>query len=638
MSNVVSKNLSIDKNNVEQYCDAKNITLNVVDYAWRKWLNGSTDGYVILKPDGKAVLYPTDTARPFKADSMISAGRSAGSCGVDLQFGGVKVHAESYTSVSEKEKSKNDITDSAITNSTRSTEIKWHVSGSNINTQHGEKIELTLYFQQYAMSANAASGATGIKSVSVSNASPFYGDSVTFTAVVHGSATWHGWYSDAACTNLVSSELTYTINPSSDVTLYANATSAAELYSCIAVAGDEVSNATVSEPVVEGGENVTFTAQVNEGCIFDGWYADSGCTALVSTLNPYTQTITADTTLYAKATRKQLSMAVGSAEHGTASVSASTVPYGSNVTFTFTPADETWELYGWYSDPGLTQLVSESNPYTLTATRDVTLYPKVGAKRYTITFGRKVDLISGENFKINVIVVNFDQLTREEINCLRTGDYESIDKSKILASDSISGSNMLSALWKTIECPLGAYVAVYTPEESTLGFRDYSLVLDGNGEPLTYWPYYWFSPTADTTISSRSLSVTSWCDCSAVAKEGIAYAYATTPTLQEKDAIFEAELSPGYTFTGWYSDEACTKLVSAENPAKVTTPKYTGDTAAATFLALYAKATKVSDETGIYLKQNGVYKQANSIWKKTNGIWAKTDKTVFDTGKKYILS
>lgn len=165
-----------------------------------------------------------------------------------------------------------------------------------------------------------------------------------------------------------------------------------------------------------------------------------------------------------------------------------------------------------------------------------------------------------------------------------------------------------------------------------------SLVLDGNGTPLTYWPYYWFRPTADTTISSRGFSVTSGCDCSAVAKEGIAYAYATTPTLQERDAIFEAEPSPGYTFAGWYSDEACTKLVSAENPAKVTTPKYTGDTAAATSLALYAKATKVSDETGIYLKQNGVYKQVNSIWKKTNGIWAKTDKTVFDTGKKYILS
>lgn len=98
--------LRLDKNNIENYCDAKNVSFNVADHAWRKWLNGSSDGYIILKDNGKTELFPTSTAHPFKADSTISASRSAGTCIVDLQFAGAKVHEESYTSGSQHSKSK----------------------------------------------------------------------------------------------------------------------------------------------------------------------------------------------------------------------------------------------------------------------------------------------------------------------------------------------------------------------------------------------------------------------------------------------------------------------------------------------------------------------------------------------------
>ena len=94
---------------------------------------------------------------------------------------------------------------------------------------------------------------------------------------------------------------------------------------------------------------------------------------------------------------------------------------------------------------------------------------------------------------------------------------------------------------------------------------------------------------------------------------------------------------PGYTFSGWYSDEACTTLVSTDNPANVVTPKYTTDTASQTSLTLYAKAIKSEESSGIHLKQNGAYAQAKAIWKKTNEVWAKTDKTAIDATKKYRL-
>ena len=73
MATVVTKKLRLDKNNIENYCDAKNVSFNVSDHAWRKWLNGSSNGYIILKDAGKSELFQTRTAHPFKADSTIYA-------------------------------------------------------------------------------------------------------------------------------------------------------------------------------------------------------------------------------------------------------------------------------------------------------------------------------------------------------------------------------------------------------------------------------------------------------------------------------------------------------------------------------------------------------------------------------------
>lgn len=913
MAKVVQTTLQISENNVEQYCIADGLSLNTGGYAIRLYLNGHTQGSAILNDAAKEVLYPSATAHPFKIDSTIRANKSGGSMTISLQFDGTSVQSETGDWGSKlKDKIKVGISDPVVINSNRSTEIKWHIKGSSTVSRFSiASTRLTFYFNQYEMRPLVGDNANGIQKVTVSNASPCQGDTVTFTPKLVNGATWDGWYSDAACTNLVSTEQNYSVSPSSDITLYAKATIDATLYNVSAVAGSEVTSVSVSDSIVPDGSTAIFTAQVNEGCSFEAWYSDDTYTTVVSTENPYTATITANTTLYAKAHRNSLNMSVGSAEHGTASVSATTVPYGNNVTFTFTPEDDTWELYGWYSDEGLTQLVSESNPYTFTATEgvtlypkigkkryeinvewinsvapsyatvarivsvdyneltqsdlekirngsydsissnavfgfvektyqisggkctislnapigstvsmyayhsandynnfipyfkengetvssgnvymfmvdaahsfnlglgnrcdcsaitgdgvdyayafpekavqeksvefeaevasgytfsgwysdeacttlvstdnpayvttpkyttedvstttltlyakaikatytirvgtadhcttsvsattaqygdevtfscvvdegyefngwysdlaltqlvseanpytftateDTTLYPKIGKKRYTIKYGRARDLIAGGKFKINIIVVDFNSLTRDEINCLRTGDYDSIDPSKIVARDSISDSNALTDSWKTIQCTYDMYVAVYLPE--VLGIDDeydYSIVKDGNGNSLTYWPYYWFQPTADATISSVSRAAKFWCNCSAVAKDGIAYAYATTPTMQEYGAIFEAEVSSGYTFSGWYSNEACTKLVSTDNPANVVTPKYTTNHASQTSLTLYAKATPLSSTTGIYLKRNGSWIKAKSVFKKTNGAWVEQE-------------
>lgn len=99
----------------------------------------------------------------------------------------------------------------------------YHNAPNTVNGTSYRYLDLTLYFTQYSCSANAAGN--GIQSASVSDSAPYEGDTVTFTATLKSGATFHGWYSDAACTQLVSTDQTYT-TAAADLTLYAKATAA----------------------------------------------------------------------------------------------------------------------------------------------------------------------------------------------------------------------------------------------------------------------------------------------------------------------------------------------------------------------------------------------------------------------------
>ena len=636
MATTKSFQLYINEDNVKQYFTTSGGALNgaAIGGKYITMRTSSTTATFTMKDAGRDVLFPSAGAKAHKievwAQTISTLNSSKNTINVAIAGQNAITTERIHTSLTEHTGSVSGSFTKSNTSAVYVVKIAngFHAAGVRDTS-------ITAYFTQYSCAASKAGN--GVKTVSVSNAAPYAGETVTFSAELYNGANFDGWYSDESCTQLVSSNLTYSITAAADLTLYAKATIEAAIYNCSAVAGENIASASVSADSVVSGDSVTFTAQLNAGCLFDGWYSDSNYATLVSTANPYTETITSDTTLYAKGTKIPYSISVGPAEHGTATVSANTAHYGDSVTFTFTPEDDTWELYGWYSDEGLTQLVSESNPYTHSVTGNVTLYPKVGKKRYTITFGRDVDVINGGPFKLNVISVYFDQLTRDEVNCLRTGDYDSIDQSKILDSNSISDSNFVKKSWKEILCPCDAYVAIYAPAITVGTDTFFSWITDSNGEALTRWPYYWAKPTADTTLSSKSRDKM-WCHCSAIAKEGIDYAYATTPTLQEYEAIFEAEVAFDYTFSGWYSDEACTTLVSTDNPAYITTPKYTTERPSDTSLTLYAKATKSAAGTGLYVKSNGTYSEVQRVYKKINGIYVEqTDiASIMDPNTKYI--
>ena len=635
MATEKSFQLYINEDNVKQYFSASGGALNgaAIGGKYITMRTSSTTAKFTMNDAGRDILFPSAEAIAHKVDvwaqTIASLNNSKNTINVAIAGQNAITTERIHTSLTEHTGS---VSGSFTKSNTSAVYVVKIVNG--FHAAGVRDTSITAYFTQYSCTASKAGN--GVKNVSVSNAAPYEGETVTFSAELYNGANFEGWYSDESCTQLVSSSLTYSTT-AADLTLYAKATIEAVVYNCSAVAGENISSASVSDDSVVSGDSVTFTAVPSEHCTFGGWYSDSNYATLVSTANPYTATITSDTTLYAKATKISYSISVGPAEHGTATVSANNAHYGDSVTFTFTPEDETWELYGWYSDERLTQLVSENNPYTYSVTGNVTLYPKVGKKRYIISFGRDADFLHGNNFQIDIAVLYYNQLTRTEINYLRTGEYDKIDASKILLQDSISGNNINTSILKTIKCPYDAYIAVYAPPKIFLTTTNYSWFIK-DGEAVTRWPYYWFQPIKDTKITSDGRSSDMWCNCSAVPKEGIDYAYATTPTLQEYDAVFEAEVASGYTFAGWYSNEACTRLTSTDNPAYIKTPKSVGDTASTTSITLYAKATKISAGTGLYVKSNGTYAEVQRVYKKINGIYVEqTDiASIMDPNTKYI--
>ena len=220
MATVVTKELNITVHNSKIYCFADHLDLAEQTYAFKKYFNGSTDGYATLNDIAKNAIFPSTAARPFKADSEISCSRSGGTCIVALQFNGKDIHSESFTSINQQVKSKSGIVNAELTRSTRSTQIRWHVHGGNASSQRVKHVILKLYFKQYTMQAIG----DGVATATVSNTSPYQGDSVIFSAVVPSGATWFGWYSDPACTILVSTDQSYSVSSESDLTLYAKAT------------------------------------------------------------------------------------------------------------------------------------------------------------------------------------------------------------------------------------------------------------------------------------------------------------------------------------------------------------------------------------------------------------------------------
>ena len=163
-----------------------------------------------------------------------------------------------------------------------------------------------LYYttKTYTVGATYGTGCSGMySSITVNNAGSAtvsYGSAATWRCTPATGYSFVGWYSDAACTSLVSSDAEYSETIYSSKTLYAKlqantytATASRSGFTCC------FSSVTVSKSNPAYGESVTFTANLNTGYTFRGWYNASG--TRVSTSRSYTATVTGNITLYARA-------------------------------------------------------------------------------------------------------------------------------------------------------------------------------------------------------------------------------------------------------------------------------------------------------------------------------------------------
>ncbi len=146
------------------------------------------------------------------------------------------------------------------------------------------------------------------------------GDEVKLSATPSGSYAFIGWYKDAACTQLVTSEANATVpvtkaaNDDQEPTYYAKfGTVTSYTAKAVAVSNGTSSSTTGGKVQVTGGTagasssasvssgaTVTFTATKVTGYTFRGWYTGATSGSLVSADATYTTTISGATTLYAR--------------------------------------------------------------------------------------------------------------------------------------------------------------------------------------------------------------------------------------------------------------------------------------------------------------------------------------------------
>lgn len=222
---VEGRQLKIVYDNAKQYLTADNCSVGVESYGTGVVIKSTArSGYAIFNSAAKAVLFPNAKAHPVKADSRIACGASANNknnyCAIE--FGGTEVHKVLCSAEAGEQ---GGLTSAAITGATSATTIRYHLHINTVFVAAACSVgQLTLYFKRYSCAAMTAG--SGVASASVSDAEPWDGDNVTFTAALAAGATFDGWYSDAACTQRVSTSLSYTTT-AADLTLYAKSTQAA---------------------------------------------------------------------------------------------------------------------------------------------------------------------------------------------------------------------------------------------------------------------------------------------------------------------------------------------------------------------------------------------------------------------------
>ncbi len=225
-----------------------------------------------------------------------------------------------------------------------------------------------------------------------------------------------GWYSDEACTNLVTKELTYKADKNTKYkTMYAkfvlkkydaqadvitNFDENNKSGGTVQISADGVTTPAGSSAStkVTHGTSARFTANANDGYSFAGWYSSASGGELLSENEVYTADgVAGDIKVYAmfkqvftvslaSKTDGEISGVGGSVKAGSGAegaMSSVSVNYGDSVIVTATPADISYSFIKWTDAEG-TSFGAEQEITLSNVKNDISLYAEFVKKTFTI--------------------------------------------------------------------------------------------------------------------------------------------------------------------------------------------------------------------------------------------------------------
>ncbi len=283
----------------------------------------------------------------------------------------------------------------------------------------------------------------------IDNQTISYGDLATEPAEPTAEGlTFEGWFMEQEFLNQWDFD---SDTVTSDLTLYAKWT--VKTYQ-ITFNMNGYGSAVTAQTVAHGGTVIQPSEPAVEGMIFGGWFKETEC---INAWNFSTDTVTKDTTLYAKWTVKTYTVSFDMNGHGEA-VTAQTITHGGTVTLPVTPTADGFTFEGWFKEA---DCINQWDFSTDTVTEDTTLYAKWTAVTvepdpepvtYTVSFdmnghGDPIDpqTVTEGEFAAKPTDPTADGFTFEgwfkEADCINQWDF---------STDTVTEDTILYAKWTEI--------------------------------------------------------------------------------------------------------------------------------------------------------------------------------------------
>lgn len=371
--------------------------------------------------------------------------------------------------------------------------------------------------------------------------------------------TFEGWYSDQALTT----PYTFTTIPENNVTLYAKWEEVIVTYT---ITFNSNGGSSIAALELEAGETIpTLPTPTKADYNFDAWYTDSGLTtAFTATVMPEN-----DLTLYAKWTPKTYQIIFNS--NGGSTITTIEALYLSTVTAPENPTKEGYNFQSWHTDEALT-----SDPYVFGTmpSGGITLYAKWSPIVYTMTFvtdgGTTIDPIE-LGYELDIPDVTAP--TKEGYTFAGWYSDETLTTAYTITTMPLNGITIY-AKWDPALVNVDIEIYVETLTDGVYELKEIQNTTAFTASTYTHTPGVVSGFTYDASNDLNDLDTFVEADGTAkvvvyYTRNEITISYDSnegslvTPTTGLYESAIILPIDPqklGYTFVGWYKDEALTQV------------------------------------------------------------------------------